>query len=150
MATAVLRNGPHPTPENRFVITGHLARGAVDAVQAAVRPDPQSVPVLRIRCRHGALTEAARVSSLVAKRPEPRTPRLEAIHTPGLGRRPDAAFTVTEQPDDKISTQSVGIVRIALIPDGLLAVPGQLHQAQCVRAKPECSVLILLNGHHAG
>ena len=91
-----------------------------------------------------------RVSPLVAVRPETRTLGLEAINIPGLGRRPKAVFTISEQPNDKVPAQSVGIVRIALIPDRLLAVPCQLHQAQFVGAEPECPVLILLNGHNSG
>ena len=150
IATAVLRNCAHTPPEDRFVITGDLIRPPVNPVQPTVRPDPQSVTIFHIRRSHGALVKAVRVSPLVAVRPETRTLGLEAINIPGLGRRPKAVFTISVQPNDKVPAQSVGIVRIALIPDRLLAVPCQLHQAQFVGAEPECPVLILLNGHNSG
>jgi hypothetical protein len=63
---------------------------------------------------------------------------------------PEAVLTIAEQADDQVSAQFVRIVRIALIPDRLLAVPGQFHQAQCVGAEPECPVVIFLDGDDAG
>src|SRR5512134_2803926 len=109
MAGAVLCDRAYTAREDRLIDLRDLIRLAVDAVQAAVRADPQRVGVFHVRRGHRPFAEALRVRPLVAVRAEVRTLGVEAVDGPRLRRRPEAAFAILEQTDDEVATQAVGI-----------------------------------------
>ena len=135
LAGAVLRDRADTSREDRLVDLRDLIRRAVDPVQAAVRADPQRVGIFRVRCGHRAFAEALRGRLLVAVRPEARTLGVEAVDGPRLRRRPEAPVAIPEQADDEVVAQAVGVIGVALVPDRLLAVRRQLHEAELVGAR---------------